>query len=791
MSYSKRGLSILARKAAFLVMAFAILGLKLQAAIPSSVSGMSWILTVTSGSGGLPSTEKRVVVFADSGDEFHSYRLTSSGSNDVGTFTYVQNAATNATLTLSEGGNVFAVNARLTNASGGTFRLTKTGTAATQSGTFQMFKGPAPSDFSNKVFDLTVTSGTTPFPANGHFHMLLHSDGSYGLKNMVNGQTSSGTYSSQTANAGSLLLNVSDSIAGDGFVLFAFSNAVSGIYSRDNGTGLQVGKFHEVLPPQIKQAPSNTSVVLGKTATLSARATGEGPLGFQWYVNGFEKSGATNSQLSITNVSGADEGNYYVTVSNDGGSVASSEVTLSVILPPGIATQPVGQTNAAGSSVVFSVAANGTAPFHYQWQFNGLNLVGKTGASLSITNLKLSHSGNYRVLVKNAAGSKFSGSAHLFVYSPVRITQAPRGYLANTNAKVLLSVSATGTAPLSYQWFLNGTNISGATKGQYIVNGVSATNEGTYSVTVANPYSSANATALVSATASPMDLNGDGQTDLLLRTPDGHLITWFLSGTNFLSNKVLNSNQAINPAWAVCGFGDFNHDGQKDILFQHTNTGALMVKFMQGTNFIGETTLNGSSIGTTWKVGSVADFDRDGSGDLVAQNKLDDTIGVWRMDGTNFINTNAIIIYGLDQRGVVGYFPIATTNTFPGHKWKLAGVGNFHAQGYGSGPDILTQDTKTQEIAAWAMDGTQFSSFEFEGDLISTNGVGAGKGASPGLGWKAVSVADFNFDGKADIIFQNGGSLGIWNLNGISIIGGGYLHGNVPINSNWRIVGPK
>ena len=88
-------------------------------------------------------------------------------------------------------------------------------------------------------------------------------------------------------------------------------------------------------------------------------------------------------------------------------------------LQPVIITQLVSQTVAVGGTVSFSVSATGIAPLTYQWQQNGTNLSGATGATLSLTNLALSQSGYYySVTVTNASGSAASSNAWLTVTGP-------------------------------------------------------------------------------------------------------------------------------------------------------------------------------------------------------------------------------------------------------------------------------------------------------------------------------------------------------------------------------------
>ncbi len=71
-----------------------------------------------------------------------------------------------------------------------------------------------------------------------------------------------------------------------------------------------------------------------------------------------------------------------------------------------------------GTDITFSVVATGTAPLSYQWQYNGINLTGAIGSSLTITNAQMTASGSYTVQVSNAAGFAISASAMLTVNLP-------------------------------------------------------------------------------------------------------------------------------------------------------------------------------------------------------------------------------------------------------------------------------------------------------------------------------------------------------------------------------------
>jgi hypothetical protein len=85
-----------------------------------------------------------------------------------------------------------------------------------------------------------------------------------------------------------------------------------------------------VLPPAISVQPTNTTVSLNGSVTLSVTATGD-VLSYQWQFNGTNVAGANGPVLTLTNISSGDVGVYTVVVSNAAGSVTSSSVTVASV----------------------------------------------------------------------------------------------------------------------------------------------------------------------------------------------------------------------------------------------------------------------------------------------------------------------------------------------------------------------------------------------------------------------------------------------------------------------------
>jgi len=189
-------------------------------------------------------------------------------------------------------------------------------------------------------------------------------------------------------------------------------------------------------PPVITTAPASQTNAPGGTVTFSVTASGTTPFGYQWQatnsaaggftnlVKNSQISAVTNSSLVISNVTSSWALAYRVIVTNSVGLATSAPpAILTLVSAPTITTQPLSQTNAAGSTVTLSVGATGSAPLSYQWQagpvgggtftnlINGGPVSGATSNVLTITNLTASWALDYQVIVTNSSGAVTSSPA--------------------------------------------------------------------------------------------------------------------------------------------------------------------------------------------------------------------------------------------------------------------------------------------------------------------------------------------------------------------------------------------
>jgi hypothetical protein len=270
---------------------------------------------------------------------------------------------------------------------------------------------------------------------------------------------------------------------GSSTALWLYSQGAS---SRPQAAWLDQVAFIPGLPPSITAQPISQAVPGGANVTFTVTASGTGPLSYQWFFNRTNRIGSNSSTLTLTGVQFAASGNYSVQITNVLGKVTSTNADLIVNVPPFIITQPTNTTVLVGSVVTLSVTASGTAPLSYQWQKEGTALVGATQPSLVLTNVQASQSGSYSVLVKNAFGSVPSSVAHLVAGVPPTISTQPSNQTASAGATVTLSVVASGTAPLYYQWLKDSVILPGQSAPDLILANFQFSDVGSYSVIVSN-----------------------------------------------------------------------------------------------------------------------------------------------------------------------------------------------------------------------------------------------------------------------------------------------------------------
>jgi hypothetical protein len=218
---------------------------------------------------------------------------------------------------------------------------------------------------------------------------------------------------------------------------------------------------------ELTQTPAGPTNFGGQTITFSVSAYGSGPLTYTWFENSLPLSGQSGANLVLNNLAATNAGGYFVVVSNPYGAATSSVAVLNVLAGPPVITQqpsPAAVTRYLNGHITFAVAAEGTVPISYQWQYNNAPISGATSTSLTLTALTAANAGIYNAVVANPVGTNTSSNAVLTVaevptnYASVMMALGPQAYwpLHETS----------GTVAYDYSGGYNGTITAGVTLGQ-------------------------------------------------------------------------------------------------------------------------------------------------------------------------------------------------------------------------------------------------------------------------------------------------------------------------------------
>lgn len=540
-------------------------------------SGSSFTVTITSSVGSLTSNAATLTVtaapVAPSVTTQPASQTVSAGQTATfsvtatGTATLTYQWKKNGTAISGANGASYTTPATVAGDSGSSFTVTVTNRVSNVTSNAATLTVNVPPSITTQPISQTVTAGQT-----ATFTVAATGSGTLSYQWKKNGTAITGATSAS--------YTTPSTVAGDNGSSFTVTVTDSVTNVTSNAAILTVNA-----PPSITTQPANQTVTAGQTATFSVVATGTATLTYQWKKNGTAITGATGASYTTPATVAGDSGSSFtVTVTNSISNVTSNAATLTVNVPPSITTQPVSQTVTAGQTATFSVVATGSGTLSYQWKKNGTSIGGATAASYTTPATVAGDNGSsITVTVTGNSGSITSNAATLTVNAPPSITTQPASTTVNAGQTASFSVTATGTATLTYQWKKNGTAIGGATSASYTTPAtVAGDNGASFTVTVTN--GSGNITsnaATLTVTAATLLLNANKTTLSFGSVNLGSASIMSVTFTNAGNASITISGVSISGAGYTAGgvsTGQILTPGQTatlNVTFTPASTGSL------------------------------------------------------------------------------------------------------------------------------------------------------------------------------------------------------------------------
>ncbi|MFC2138075.1 immunoglobulin domain-containing protein, partial [Bacteroidota bacterium] len=215
--------------------------------------------------------------------------------------------------------------------------------------------------------------------------------------------------------------------------------------------------------PDIMSQPPSVFITEGNEISTNLIAIGTTPLEYTWLLDGTEIPGETNSSLVIASFAASDEGIYKAKATNICGEDSTDEFTM-YIAPP-ILVKGNDTVFCEGEPTVLYTETNLPSPT-YKWYKNGNLMSGQTSDSLKFAAISRGDEGNYYCTVSSTNGSESTPILFVSISELPSIVNEPDQKWVDSLSSFTVDVGASGTGPMTYQWFQDGVELLGETANQ-------------------------------------------------------------------------------------------------------------------------------------------------------------------------------------------------------------------------------------------------------------------------------------------------------------------------------------
>jgi hypothetical protein len=220
------------------------------------------------------------------------------------------------------------------------------------------------------------------------------------------------------------------------------------------------------------------------------------------------------------------------------------------------------------------------------------------------------------------------------------------------------------------------------------------------------------------------DFDKDGNIDILSddSTSGIKTIKFLVNNSVSLSKDILSTSTSIK----VVGVADFNNDGILDIVTDDSTTGSKTIHYLtgSGTNLSISSTLS-IVTDSSYRIAGVVDMNGDNNPDFITEQRTSSTDPLFKVNRQIWYTNGT----GITSR--ISWLDYA-------QEWTIINAGDLDNDGT---PDLMVEQSTTGRKGIWYMHSDDIRE-GFEYVTLEEK-------------WKSACVADFNNDGSTDALFQD------------------------------------
>ncbi len=250
----------------------------------------------------------------------------------------------------------------------------------------------------------------------------------------------------------------------------------------------------------------------------------------------------------------------------------SARVELNTL---GFAVQPASVAVAVEEKATFVAGAVGQPPLTYQWYFNGQAIPDATASRYIVSTVYHANGGKYSVKVTDATKATItSNDATLTITTPLvlpTVQSAPVAQTTVNGSGATLSVTASGSAPFTYQWLRDGAPVTGATSSTLVLSNLHPADTANYSVRITNFGGSVTSTPVKVTVNSISRISNLSVLTTLSGKGDEFTLGYVVGGAGTAGSKPLVI-RAAGPALGALGVGGTIDDPKIELFAGATKT---------------------------------------------------------------------------------------------------------------------------------------------------------------------------------------------------------------------------